>query len=281
MARTSASRSFRYGHRVFRSIAVLTFRRPKSRTGLDVAATRIKTLMQIETLLQTDDLDALLPSGQAAEHAGSNGSGPGTGAGGASAEMVLRLAFRDRYDALLRAAGFEEPAEVEVAAPHPRDARGVLASPAGAAQASVDVVVCVHNALEDVRRCLWSLSRKATPPVPADRRRRRQRRRDDGLPGGSGGSRIPSVDPDPQRLARRTATRSPRTSGCGPRAATTSCFSTATPSSPPAGSSGSSPAASRTSGSGSSAPSPTPRATSRCPVYARAAPGRPTRCRPG
>jgi GT2 family glycosyltransferase len=53
-----------------------------------------------------------------------------------------------------------------LALPSPRDRRGVL-RPAGAAgdgRPSVDVVVCVHNALDDVRRCLWSLVEKGSYP---------------------------------------------------------------------------------------------------------------------
>jgi len=54
-----------------------------------------------------------------------------------------------------------------LALPSPRDRRGVL-RPAGSepepGRPSVDVVVCVHDALEDVRRCLWSLVHKASYP---------------------------------------------------------------------------------------------------------------------
>jgi GT2 family glycosyltransferase len=53
-----------------------------------------------------------------------------------------------------------------LALPSPRDNRGVLrrAGESGDGRASVDVVVCVHNALDDVRRCLWSLVEKGSYP---------------------------------------------------------------------------------------------------------------------
>ena len=54
-----------------------------------------------------------------------------------------------------------------LALPSPRDRRGVLrgagAGP-GDGRPSVDVVVCVHDALDDVRRCLWSLVEKGSYP---------------------------------------------------------------------------------------------------------------------
>ncbi|HKO37306.1 MAG TPA: glycosyltransferase [Solirubrobacterales bacterium] len=54
-----------------------------------------------------------------------------------------------------------------LALPSPRDRRGVLVGAArapGDGRPSVDVVVCVHNALADVRRCLWSLVEKGSYP---------------------------------------------------------------------------------------------------------------------
>jgi GT2 family glycosyltransferase/glycosyltransferase involved in cell wall biosynthesis len=52
-----------------------------------------------------------------------------------------------------------------LALPIPADLSGALAGahePQQPGQPTVDVVVCVHNALEDTRRCLWSLLQKAT-----------------------------------------------------------------------------------------------------------------------
>jgi GT2 family glycosyltransferase len=65
---------------------------------------------------------------------------------------------------------YEPPAAAGIdplALPSPRDRRGVLAGPGvapGDGRPSVDVVVCVHDALDDVRRCLWSLVEKGSYP---------------------------------------------------------------------------------------------------------------------
>ena len=131
---------------------------------------------------------------------------------------------------------------------------------------SVDVVICVHNALHDVRRCLMSvLARSGRERAMilvddgSDARDRGLPRRFAARPG-----RRPAPQP-----TRRMATRSPRTSACGPRRRTTSCCSTATRSSRAAGSSGLSAAASPTTHIGIVGRSPTPRVTSRCPQLAR------------
>jgi GT2 family glycosyltransferase len=51
------------------------------------------------------------------------------------------------------------------ALPFPHDRRGVLRAPGEPGDGpTVDVVVCVHNALDDVRRCLWSLLHKGSQP---------------------------------------------------------------------------------------------------------------------
>jgi GT2 family glycosyltransferase len=54
-----------------------------------------------------------------------------------------------------------------IALPAPDDRRGVLLGsddPHPAGRPRVDVIVCVHDALEDVRRCLWSLVEKTQYP---------------------------------------------------------------------------------------------------------------------
>jgi GT2 family glycosyltransferase len=52
-----------------------------------------------------------------------------------------------------------------LALPSPHDRRGSLRGPsAGSDRPSVDVVVCVHDALDDVRLCLWSLTEKGSYP---------------------------------------------------------------------------------------------------------------------
>ena len=54
-----------------------------------------------------------------------------------------------------------------IALPSMRDRRGVLVGehPPDAAGPTVDVIVCVHDALDDVRRCLWSLVDKTDRPL--------------------------------------------------------------------------------------------------------------------
>lgn len=65
---------------------------------------------------------------------------------------------------------YEPPAVAGIdplALPSPRDRRGVLIGPGatpGDDGPSVDVVVCVHDALDDVRRCLWSLVERGSYP---------------------------------------------------------------------------------------------------------------------
>ena len=142
---------------------------------------------------------------------------------------------------------------------------------------TVDVVVCVHNALDDLRRCLWSVVAKGDYPLhlivvndgsdaettaelrELDAARPRRHRR-------------PQLRAAPRLLHRRQP-------GDARRAGrSTWCCSTATRSSPTAGSTGSWSAARTTAASGSSARSPTPPAINRCPSCAMPAAGRRTRC---
>jgi GT2 family glycosyltransferase len=76
-------------------------------------------------------------------------------------EREALASFTSEYEPL--APGGIDP----LALPSPRDRRGVLVAPGtapGDGRPSVDVVVCVHNALDDVRRCLWSLVEKGSYP---------------------------------------------------------------------------------------------------------------------
>ena len=140
-------------------------------------------------------------------------------------EAAARFEFSDRYAELCRRSGLDQLAESRARAavagrsrPHPE----------GTWEPRASIIVCVHNALDDVRRCLESVARHLTvdaevvivddgSDVPTARLPRGRRARAEAA---SASSPIPS---------RRTATRSPRTSGCGPRSATTSSCSTATP----------------------------------------------------
>lgn len=85
-----------------------------------------------------------------------------------SADATARAWFRVQYANAL-GHSVDDTEELErLAQPACRDARGVL-EPAGGARGApdcptVDVIVCVHNALDDVRRCLWSLTAKTDYP---------------------------------------------------------------------------------------------------------------------
>ncbi|HXS46158.1 MAG TPA: glycosyltransferase, partial [Solirubrobacterales bacterium] len=76
-------------------------------------------------------------------------------------EREARASFVGNYSPL--ATSGTDP----LALPSPRDRQGILRDPGGGGvedRPSVDVVVCVHNALDDVRRCLWSLVEKGSFP---------------------------------------------------------------------------------------------------------------------
>lgn len=78
----------------------------------------------------------------------------------------MRSAFRARYETILKS-GDGAVREEEWAGPLPRDRGGMLVGSARdsePAHPGVDVIVCVHDAPEDVRSCLWSLMHSATRP---------------------------------------------------------------------------------------------------------------------
>jgi GT2 family glycosyltransferase len=59
----------------------------------------------------------------------------------------------------------DEPDHLELSLPSPSDHRGILVgAEVPRVGPSVDVVICVHDALDDVRTCLWSLVHKTTLP---------------------------------------------------------------------------------------------------------------------
>ena len=78
-------------------------------------------------------------------------------------ERLARQTFLEAYLGLVEDAISIDERRDPMALALPRDSRGLLAA-AGAeqepGQPSVDVIVCVHDALEDVLRCLWSLLAK-------------------------------------------------------------------------------------------------------------------------
>ncbi|MGC1851312.1 MAG: glycosyltransferase, partial [Solirubrobacterales bacterium] len=80
---------------------------------------------------------------------------------------ALRAGFRARYAALFRSDGSTPTDERELSGPLPRDRRGMLlgsAADSEPAHRGVDVIVCVRDAPDDVRTCLWSLLHSATRP---------------------------------------------------------------------------------------------------------------------
>ncbi|MEX0972460.1 MAG: glycosyltransferase [Solirubrobacterales bacterium] len=85
-------------------------------------------------------------------------------------ELAPRRPSESERDALTSFTAEYQPLSTKgadpLAQPSPQDRRGYLrAAAAQTAQGpSVDVVVAVHDALEDVRRCLWSLVHKASYP---------------------------------------------------------------------------------------------------------------------
>jgi GT2 family glycosyltransferase/glycosyltransferase involved in cell wall biosynthesis len=81
-------------------------------------------------------------------------------------ERQAHADFLGEYAAPVPAAGVPDVMDA-VALPEARDRRGVLVAehPARSAAPTVDVVVCVHNALADVRLCLWSILQKSDRPL--------------------------------------------------------------------------------------------------------------------
>jgi GT2 family glycosyltransferase len=75
-------------------------------------------------------------------------------------EYRSRLTFLEGYLPLLEAASPSPDEYDPMALPLPSDHLGLLAGPGEqqeSAAPSIDVVVCVHDALEDLRLCMWSL----------------------------------------------------------------------------------------------------------------------------
>ena len=169
VARTRGSRSFRYGHGFARRFSRWLLRRPARQSGLDAAA----ELLERERW----ELESAAP-GEGAPEARRDGGpkpvppvAPRPRSGGsdlaAGREQALRKGFRGRYEALFDSKGSTAVGLGELSAPLPRDRRGMLVGSAAdsePAHPGVDVVVCVRDAPEDVRTCLWSLLHYATRP---------------------------------------------------------------------------------------------------------------------
>jgi GT2 family glycosyltransferase/glycosyltransferase involved in cell wall biosynthesis len=161
VSRASGSRSFRYGHRLFRGLSLLTLRRRKTRTALDMAT---EILGGLEA-----PPGAPLPASQSHTASAPVASTPSrTRPDAAAAEERRRRDFRARHEALHADYDGAGPSrEMDLSVPLPRDRHGMLVATAAASEPghpSVDVIVCVRDAPDDVRACLWSLLDTATRP---------------------------------------------------------------------------------------------------------------------
>jgi GT2 family glycosyltransferase/glycosyltransferase involved in cell wall biosynthesis len=191
--RTARSRSFRYGHGVMRRLARLLLR-PARRSGLEAAAELLADARRDLTVAgppaphSVSPPVAPAPSGAASPRRAERppppprfDGAPRRAAGGRRTvrrqsgatdlaglrEESLRRGFAARYAELFERGGVAPLREGELNAPLPRDRRGVLLGSAADSEPEhpgVDVVVCVRDALEDVRACLWSLLHSATRP---------------------------------------------------------------------------------------------------------------------
>ena len=155
--RVARSRSWRFGHRLFRVLGRLTFRH-RARHGA------VDTL--IERLEAADFASAGLDVESEGDRPGPGRAEPPPAAtpepeGPLRAERAARDAFSRRYAAA--GSGHNGGAPHGELAP-PVDRRGMLSSATGTDASgdglTVDVVVCVHDALEDVHQCLSSVIAK-------------------------------------------------------------------------------------------------------------------------
>jgi GT2 family glycosyltransferase/polysaccharide pyruvyl transferase WcaK-like protein/glycosyltransferase involved in cell wall biosynthesis len=142
------SRSWRLGHAVMLLGWRLTFRRPKGQSAAVLARRHAARAAILAREGNQPPRDAADPGRHPARLA-------------AEDEASTRLAFHDQYQKTLGELAGED-AEI-LGHPHLNDLLNVLVGRGvkGASGKSVDVVVCVHNALEEVHRCLWSLTAKS------------------------------------------------------------------------------------------------------------------------
>lgn len=182
--RTATSRSFRYGHGALQRFSRWVLRRPARASGLDTAAELLAearlglrapqpvNATEARALRTPDPADA---SGRKAPRTpvdptrskGRPKARRRDSNAAAERERAMREGFRARYEALFQAGGTAGLDESELALPLPRDRRGMLLGGAADSEPEhpgADVVVCVRDAPEDVRACLWSLMHGATRP---------------------------------------------------------------------------------------------------------------------
>ncbi len=162
--RIDDSKAWRWGHAVTRLARRLTLRRAVGGGAVDLVRVRARAAQEAATML-ADDLaprglagrtDVAAPHGDAAALGGMPGERQRPVTEEASAERAHHEGLIRRIAAEVRN---ERATWQHGAQPVPTDALGMLVSehPAAAEGPTVDVVVCIHDALEDVQRCLWSL----------------------------------------------------------------------------------------------------------------------------
>lgn len=168
--RTRTSRSLRWGHALLRALSRLALRRPGSATALDRAVRAIAELEAVEQAAAAAPARPApaLPASPApvGAPASSNGATPAPPAS-APPDRTPSDEFAERYRGAWLAAGAEPPSEEALNSLLLADRRGVLLARAAdgpAGEPSVDVIVCVKDAPDDVRRCLWALLENATRP---------------------------------------------------------------------------------------------------------------------
>ena len=157
--RIGEAASWRWGHRVFAFLRLVTFRRSR---GTD-AVTRLRQRLD-SVVVEPEGGNGAAPA---------SGSGPSAGPGprrrptrSSAAEIIARQHFTARLAALWPSEHLTDRLSDPLAIPAVIDRRGALstgADPTGGLP-TVDVVVCVHDALKDTRLCLWSLTARASYP---------------------------------------------------------------------------------------------------------------------
>jgi GT2 family glycosyltransferase len=165
VARTAASRSFRYGHGVLRGLSRRLLRRPARQSGLDAAAGLLEEARRqagsVPSAPQERPPRRHSPPPAMAKPSRSPRAQLAT-----ETEKALRESFRARYEEIF-ANGSAAIEERELSRPLPHDRRRMLVGSAAGSEPAhpgVDVVVCVHDAPEHVQACLWSLLHSATRP---------------------------------------------------------------------------------------------------------------------
>ena len=168
--RVAVSRSWRLGHSGMRMLRRLSFRSPHGEGAIALLENHVE-----RGIANLHAASALPPAPPSRERTGRlrpsrHPPEPSHRPEGGRVASIVAAAPQPGLDNELRAAhelvgGFGDAIASDAFAP-PKDLRGLLVADhtAEANGASVDVVVCVHNALPDVHRCVSSLLEKTTRP---------------------------------------------------------------------------------------------------------------------